>query len=88
MAEAAAFPELPIFSPDGEGDRPAGEAIEVGRIKSSRFMGSLFAVIIGAEVCWLAASSLDLRNCAMPLGAEVAEGALVGFLLSILAIIC
>lgn len=31
---------LNIFSPDGEGERPAGEAIEEGTRKSSRFIGS------------------------------------------------
>ena len=39
--------ELAIFSPDGEGDSPAGVPMDVGRMKSSRFMVSLFAMIVG-----------------------------------------
>lgn len=46
----------------GAGLMPAGEAMEVGTRKSSRFMGSAFC---SAE------RSIDLRSCAMPLGAEV-----------------
>jgi len=41
MADATALAELAIFSPNGEGERPAGEAMEVGRMKSSRFIGSI-----------------------------------------------
>jgi hypothetical protein len=32
--------EFIIFSPEGEGERAAGEAIECGTRKSSKFMGS------------------------------------------------
>jgi hypothetical protein len=39
---------------------PAGEAMDVGTRKSSRFIGSAFC---SAE------RSIDLRSCAMPLGA-------------------
>jgi hypothetical protein len=35
-----AVDEWSIFSPDGEGDRPTGEAMDDGCRKSSRFMGS------------------------------------------------
>ena len=44
MAAATALAEAANFSPSGEGERPAGDAMEVGRMKSSRFMGSLVAV--------------------------------------------
>lgn len=46
----------------GAGLMPAGEAIEVGTRKSSRFIGSAFC---SAE------RSTDLRSCAIPLGADV-----------------
>jgi hypothetical protein len=72
MADAKALAEFAMISPNGDGERPAGEAIEVGRMKSSRFMGSL----VDTAGCWV--SSFDFRNCAMPLGTEVEEGALVG----------
>jgi hypothetical protein len=35
-----AVDEWSIFSPDGEGERPTGEAMDDGWRKSSRFMGS------------------------------------------------
>jgi hypothetical protein len=35
-----AVDELSIFSEDGEGDRPTGEAMDDGCRKSSRFIGS------------------------------------------------
>jgi len=60
--------------------------MEVGRMKSSRFMGSLLAVDAVGGVCWAAISSVAFRSCAMPLGAEVDEGALVGCFLRRLAI--
>jgi hypothetical protein len=49
IADATAFAECAIFSVDGDGDRPAGVPIEVGIMKSSRFIGSwlLLVVIIG-----------------------------------------
>jgi hypothetical protein len=50
MADAMALAELATFSPNDEGERPAGEAMEVGRMKSSRFMGSMVVVMEG--VCW------------------------------------
>jgi hypothetical protein len=39
--------ELAIFSPDGDGERPAGVPIEVGNMKSSKFIASLFANNVG-----------------------------------------
>lgn len=42
---------------------PAGEAIELGTRKSSRFIGS--------ECCSFELST-DFRSCAIPLGADVA----------------
>ena len=80
MADATAFAEFAIFSPDGDGERPAGVPIEVESIKSSRFIGSLlFVIIVGGwefefASCW----SDAFLNCAMPLGAL--EGALVACL--------
>jgi hypothetical protein len=63
--------ELAIFSPDGEGERPEGVPIEVGRMKSSRFIVSLFATMVGgwgkSELTWLSDAFL---SCAIPLGAE------------------
>lgn len=43
------FAECAIFSAEGDGDSPAGVPIEVGMMKSSRFMGSwlLFVVTVG-----------------------------------------
>jgi hypothetical protein len=69
MADATALAELAILSTNGEGERPAGDAMEVGRMKSSRFMASM----VTGGVC----RRVDFRNCAMPLGAEVDEVALV-----------
>jgi hypothetical protein len=87
MAEAAL--ELGIFSPDGTGERPAGEAIEVGRIKSSRFIGSLLVVTMaGAGICCVEAPSLNLRSRAMPLGPTLGAGELVGIFWSSLFEIC
>lgn len=59
--------------------------MEVGRMKSSRFMGSMVAV---GGVCWWTASSVVLRSCAMPLGAGTDEGALVGCFLRRLIVNC
>jgi hypothetical protein len=43
--------EFAIFSADGDGESPAGVPIEVGRIKSSRFIASpwllLLCVMVG-----------------------------------------
>lgn len=49
IADATAFAECAIFSAEGDGDSPAGVPIEVGIMKSSRFIGSwlLFAVTVG-----------------------------------------
>jgi hypothetical protein len=58
MAEARAC------SP-GKGVIPAGEAMELGTRKSSRFMGSADNSLEG---------SMDLRSCAIPLGTEVGPG--------------
>ena len=74
MAEAVVPLELGIFSPDGKGERPAGEAIEVGRMKSSRFIGSLWEVRMVA--------SLEFRSRAMPLGPAFDAEEFVGILLS------
>lgn len=88
IADATALAELAIFSPSGEGERPAGEAMEVGRMKSSRFMGSMAVVVAVGGVCWWTASSDVLRSCAMPLGAGADEGALVGGFLRRLIVNC
>jgi len=71
MADATALAELVSLSANGDGERPAGEAMEVGRMKSSRFMAS---TVMGG-VRWRATSSVDFRSCAIPLGAEVNEAA-------------
>jgi hypothetical protein len=49
---------------DGDSGRPAGDATEDGKMKSSRFMASAW----GDWACWLL-WSLCCLNCAMPLGA-------------------
>ena len=80
MAEATALVELATFSPSGDGERPAGEAMEVGRMKSSRFMGSMATMV---EAGWRGVTSADWRSWAMPLGFD--EGAVVGCFLRSLA---
>ena len=83
MAEAVVPLEVGIFSPDGKGERPAGEAIEVGRMKSSRFIGSLLEVTMeGVAACCVAAPSLEYRSRAMPLGPAFGAEEFVGILLS------
>src|ERR1700712_3601565 len=62
MADATAFLEFIIFSPDGEGERPAGDAIEVGTRKSSRFMGSEELVVECSVATWWIRWSLAFRN--------------------------
>jgi hypothetical protein len=76
-----------IFSAEGDGERPAGVPIEVGIMKSSRFIASvlLFVVIVGVGprasvgTDW----SEAFRSCEMPPSAadfefEVLRTALVG----------
>jgi hypothetical protein len=41
MAEATAFAEAPALSLESDVDIPAGEATDEGRIKSSKFIGSV-----------------------------------------------
>lgn len=62
MAGAVAV-EGPFVSFDGDEDSPAGDPMEEGKMKSSRFMASACCVCS----CW----SMDCLNCAMPLGADV-----------------
>lgn len=62
--------ELAIFSPDGDGDRPAGEAIDVGVMKSSKFMGSGATCNVLLAGDWATFASLDFLNWAIPLGTE------------------
>ena len=40
IAEATAFIEALVLSRGGDGDMPAGEAMDAGNMKSSRFIGS------------------------------------------------
>lgn len=62
MADATAFDEVIAESVVGEGELSVGEAIEVGSIKSSRFIGS---------TCDRSGKSRDSRSFAIPEGALV-----------------
>ncbi len=64
------FPDGVRCLSSGDGVMPAGEAVELGTIKSSRFIGSACDSIFE----W----STDFRSWAMPLGAVAEAGAYVG----------
>lgn len=60
IAEALVVKRADDLSSGGEGDMPAGEAMEFEKMNSSRFMGS-----DGGVLPW----SMDCLNLAMPEGA-------------------
>ena len=66
IADAVTLDELGTVSRAGDGDRPAGDAMLEGKMRSSRFMESGG----GSTLFW----STEFLNCAMPLGAPLDFG--------------